>query len=144
MCCLIALEVGPSELYSHTPLTACTHLPLLPPPPTHTSLLPGEDRRTSAARCLGELVRKMGERVLGRIIPILQQHMADPAPSTRQGVCAGLREVRQRHPAALRGACDHAVAAGRSCVSACTPYTPDLPGCMQGWTGSACRAGLAQ
>ncbi len=54
---------------------------------------PGEDRRTSAARCLGELVRKMGERILTRIIPILRDGMSDPSPSTRQGVCLGLKEV---------------------------------------------------
>ncbi|GBF89654.1 hypothetical protein Rsub_02372, partial [Raphidocelis subcapitata] len=52
-----------------------------------------EDRRTAAARCLGELVRKMGERVLHRMLPILRDSMASDSASTRQGVCAGLREV---------------------------------------------------
>ena len=46
-----------------------------------------------AGRCLGELVRKMGDRVLQQIIPILVRGMQDPEPSTRQGVCTGLREV---------------------------------------------------
>ena len=35
----------------------------------------GEERRETAGRCLGELVRKMGERVLATIIPILAQGM---------------------------------------------------------------------
>lgn len=46
-----------------------------------------------AGRCLGELVRKMGDRVLQQIIPILVRGMQDGDPSTRQGVCTGLREV---------------------------------------------------
>lgn len=46
-----------------------------------------------AGRCLGELVRKMGDRVLGHIIPILQQGMAAEGASTRQGVCYGLKEL---------------------------------------------------
>ena len=46
-----------------------------------------------AGRCLGELVRKMGDRVLQQIIPILVKGMQDPHPSTRQGVCTGLKEV---------------------------------------------------
>ncbi|KIY92858.1 Translational activator GCN1 [Monoraphidium neglectum] len=54
---------------------------------------PAEDRRTAAARCLGELVRKMGERVLHRMLPIMRESMASDSASTRQGVCAGLREV---------------------------------------------------
>ncbi len=55
----------------------------------------GEDRRACAARCLGELVRKMGERVLHRMLPILRDTMASPDAATRQGVCTGLKEVRQ-------------------------------------------------
>lgn len=55
----------------------------------------GEDRRLMAARCIGELVRKMGERVLAKIIPILRQGMGSPSAATRQGVCAGLKEVRK-------------------------------------------------
>ena len=46
-----------------------------------------------AGRCLGELVRKMGDRVLQQIIPILVRGMQDPEASTRQGVCTGLKEV---------------------------------------------------
>lgn len=54
----------------------------------------GEDRRAGAARCLGELVRKMGERVLHRMLPILRETMDSPDAATRQGVCTGLKEVR--------------------------------------------------
>ena len=32
----------------------------------------GEDRRQMAGRALGELVRKMGDRVVKQIVPILQ------------------------------------------------------------------------
>ena len=39
----------------------------------------GEDQRLMAGRCLGELVRKMGDRVLGQIIPILRVTMDHPA-----------------------------------------------------------------
>lgn len=54
---------------------------------------PEEDRQQAAARCLGELVRKMGERVLARIIPILRDGIGSDATATRQGVCLGMREV---------------------------------------------------
>lgn len=37
-----------------------------------------------AGRSLGELVRKLGERVLPLIIPILSQGLKDPNPSRRQ------------------------------------------------------------
>lgn len=51
------------------------------------------ERRQVAGRALGELVRKLGERVLPLIIPILSQGLNDPDPSRRQGVCIGLSEV---------------------------------------------------
>lgn len=46
-----------------------------------------------AGICLGELVRKMGERVLRQIIPILQSGMKDRSPATRGGVCTGMKEL---------------------------------------------------
>ncbi|XP_054802732.1 protein ILITYHIA isoform X2 [Prosopis cineraria] len=51
------------------------------------------ERRQVAGRSLGELVRKLGERVLPLIIPILSQGLDDPDSSRRQGVCIGLSEV---------------------------------------------------
>ena len=52
-----------------------------------------EDRRAAASRCLGELVRKLGERVLPEIFPILRGGLEDGSPETREGVCLGLAEV---------------------------------------------------
>lgn len=54
-----------------------------------------EERREMSGRSLGELVRKMGDKVLVRIIPIFQQQIYSPLPATRQGVCSGLRETLQ-------------------------------------------------
>ena len=53
-----------------------------------------EDRRQTAGKCLGELVRKLGERVLPEIFPILRDGL-EPSRGvqTRQGVCLGLAEV---------------------------------------------------
>ncbi|KAF5735270.1 translational activator GCN1 [Tripterygium wilfordii] len=51
------------------------------------------ERRQVAGRALGELVRKLGERVLPMVIPILSRGLQDPNPSRRQGVCIGLSEV---------------------------------------------------
>lgn len=37
-----------------------------------------------AGRCLGELVRKMGDRILAQIVPILKEGMSAEEASTRQ------------------------------------------------------------
>jgi|AntAceMinimDraft_12_1070368.scaffolds.fasta_scaffold05872_1 HEAT repeat protein len=52
-----------------------------------------DDRRTTASRCLGELVRKLGERVLPEVFPILRGGLESGGPETREGVCLGLAEV---------------------------------------------------
>ena len=44
----------------------------------------GPDQRTGASRCLGELVRKLAERVLPSIVPILQEGLKHPDGDTRQ------------------------------------------------------------
>eukprot|EP00245_Coleochaete_scutata_P006610 TRINITY_DN2110_c0_g4_i1.p1 TRINITY_DN2110_c0_g4~~TRINITY_DN2110_c0_g4_i1.p1 ORF type:complete len:1158 (-),score=253.89 TRINITY_DN2110_c0_g4_i1:298-3738(-) len=51
------------------------------------------ERRQVAGRSLGELVRKLGERVMSSIIPILRKGLEDNDTNTRQGVCMGLSEV---------------------------------------------------
>lgn len=52
-----------------------------------------EDKQQVAARTLGDLVRKLGERVLPEIIPILEQGLKSDRADQRQGVCIGLSEI---------------------------------------------------
>ena len=52
-----------------------------------------DDRRQTASRCLGELVRKLGERVLGEVFPIFSEGLENSDAATREGVCLGLAEV---------------------------------------------------
>jgi hypothetical protein len=42
---------------------------------------------------LGDLVRKLGERVLPEIIPILEKGLDSQQSDQRQGVCIGLSEI---------------------------------------------------
>ncbi|KAJ2156568.1 translational activator of GCN4, partial [Coemansia sp. RSA 552] len=56
------------------------------------------DRRTTAARTLGDLVHKLGEAVMSRVVPILENALrvnsASPAArSIRHGVFIGLSEI---------------------------------------------------
>ncbi|XP_076383364.1 lethal (3) 80Fj [Megalopta genalis] len=51
------------------------------------------DKRQVAARTLGDLVRKLGERVLPEIIPILEKGLQSDQADQRQGVCIGLSEI---------------------------------------------------
>ncbi|KAJ1905601.1 translational activator of GCN4, partial [Coemansia sp. IMI 209127] len=56
------------------------------------------DQRTAAARTLGDLVHKLGEAVMSRVVPILKkaltaQHPGDSNASVRHGVFVGLAEI---------------------------------------------------
>lgn len=46
-----------------------------------------------AARTLGDLVRKLGEKILPEIIPILEDGLRSDKSAERQGVCIGLSEI---------------------------------------------------
>jgi hypothetical protein len=68
-----------------------------------------------AGRCLGELVRKMGDRILAQIIPILRDGMASPLATTRQVRCAAV--------------CDAELAAWLATphLPACEPHPAERP-----------------
>ena len=46
-----------------------------------------------AARTLGDIVKKLGEKVLPEIIPILEKGLDSDDCDQRQGVCIGLSEI---------------------------------------------------
>lgn len=56
----------------------------------------GNDMRTAASRALGELVAKLGDKILPIIIPKLRDALADENAgdgASRQGLCLGLAEI---------------------------------------------------
>ena len=82
-------------LVTNTPKTLTELLPALMSLVIQGLATGDDDRGQMAARCLGELVRKMGDRVLAQILPILKSGMKSEESSTRAGVCNGLREVME-------------------------------------------------
>nr|KYP71848.1 Translational activator GCN1 [Cajanus cajan] len=80
-------------IVANTPKTLREIMPVLMDTLITSLASSSSERRQVAGRSLGELVRKLGERVLPLIIPILSQGLNDPDSSRRQGVCVGLSEV---------------------------------------------------
>ncbi|KAG5549672.1 hypothetical protein RHGRI_014840 [Rhododendron griersonianum] len=80
-------------IVANTPKTLKEIMPVLMNTLISSLASPSSERRQVAGRSLGELVRKLGERVLPLIIPILSQGLNDSNGSRRQGVCIGLSEV---------------------------------------------------
>uniref|UniRef100_A0A0V0J0Y0 Putative translational activator GCN1-like n=1 Tax=Solanum chacoense TaxID=4108 RepID=A0A0V0J0Y0_SOLCH len=80
-------------IVANTPKTLKEIMPVLMSTLISSLASSSSERRQVAGRALGELVRKLGERVLPLIIPILSRGLKDPNPSRRQGVCIGLSEV---------------------------------------------------
>ncbi|PKA55682.1 hypothetical protein AXF42_Ash011974 [Apostasia shenzhenica] len=80
-------------IVANTPKTLKEIMPVLMNTLISSLASTSSDRRQVAGRSLGELVRKLGERVLPSIIPFLSQGLSDPDTSRRQGVCIGLSEV---------------------------------------------------
>ena len=78
-----ALHVWKS-IVVNTPRTLGEILPVLMERIIGALAASGSDQRTGASRCLGELVRKLAERVLPTIVPILQQGLSHPDSNTRQ------------------------------------------------------------
>jgi len=80
-------------LVVNTPRTLGEILPHLMQRIIYALAAEGSDQRTTASRCLGDLVKKLADRVLPSIIPILQAGLSNPDSNSRQGVCLGISEV---------------------------------------------------
>ncbi|XP_078182456.1 putative protein kinase regulator ILITHYIA isoform X2 [Carex rostrata] len=80
-------------IVSNTPRTLKEIMPVLMSTLISSLASSSSERRQVAGRALGELVRKLGERVLPSIIPILSRGLKDSNAGRRQGVCIGLSEV---------------------------------------------------
>lgn len=80
-------------IVANTPKTLKEIMPVLMNTLITSLASSSSERRQVAGRSLGELVRKLGERVLPLIIPILSKGLNDPNTGRRQGVCIGLSEV---------------------------------------------------
>lgn len=82
------------DMVPNTPSTLKNYLPqIIESMIKHLNM--SEDQRFIAGKALGELVLKLGERVLSELIPMLQSQLLDPDsnPEKRQGVILGVTEL---------------------------------------------------
>ena len=80
-------------IVTNTPKTLVEILPVLMARVISGLSHDSEEQRNSSGQCLGELVRKLGDRVLSKIVPILMEGAHSDDPLTRVGVLNGMREV---------------------------------------------------
>lgn len=86
------------SIISHSPKALRTIMPtLIDILIEHLSHI-DEEKRQTGARCIGELVGRMGDSVTNDLIPLLSERLQSPNPLTRQGVCIGLTELMQAAP----------------------------------------------
>lgn len=81
-------------LVHNTPRTAREVLPTMLDILIKSLASNGDENREMAARTLGELVKKLGEKILRETIPILRMRGATSEdPKTRSGVCYAVTEI---------------------------------------------------
>ncbi|WFD03929.1 translational activator of GCN4 [Malassezia obtusa] len=81
-------------LVQNTPRTAREVLPVMLDLLVGALAAEGSEQHEMAGRTLGELVRKLGEKILHETIPLLATRAAHaPQPATRAGVCAAVADI---------------------------------------------------
>ena len=98
-------------LVSNTPRTAREILPTLMSIIVRILAAPGIEQRETAARCLADTCRRLGESVLGEVIAILQKAMGSSDRRQREGVCLALSEIMANTPESSLEAHEEAVIA---------------------------------
>jgi len=81
------------RVVSHTPRTIKEVLPVMILMVVDCLASASYDRQQMGARTLGDLVRRLGDRVLPDVMPILMENLSSPQTNIRQGVCIGLHEI---------------------------------------------------
>ena len=81
------------RVVSHTPRTLKEVLPVIIDIIIDCLAASTYDRQQMGARTLGDLVRRLGDRILPDVMPTLEEGLKSPDASKRQGVCVGLSEL---------------------------------------------------
>lgn len=81
------------SIVSNTPRTLKEILPNMMEILVSSLASESPDKQGSAARCLGDLVRKLGESILHEILPILEKGLDSYDDGVRQGVCVAMTEI---------------------------------------------------
>ena len=81
------------QLVQNTPRTVKELLPILMKRIINNLASRSREKQVCASRCVGELVSKLGDRVLPELMPILFEALSKGDTPTREGVCIGLTEL---------------------------------------------------
>ncbi|KAJ3022842.1 translational activator of GCN4 [Thoreauomyces humboldtii] len=81
------------SIVSNTPRTLKEILPIMMEILIGSLASESVEKQGSAARCLADLVRKLGESILTDLLPILESGLDSDRAEVRQGVCIAMTEV---------------------------------------------------
>ncbi|KAI8587499.1 armadillo-type protein [Geranomyces variabilis] len=81
------------SIVSNTPRTLKEILPIMMDIIVASLASESADKRGCAARCLADLVRKLGESILTELLPILEKGLDSDRKEIRQGVCVAMSEI---------------------------------------------------
>ncbi|KAI8994402.1 armadillo-type protein [Gaertneriomyces semiglobifer] len=80
-------------IVSNTPRTLKEILPMIMDILVASLSSSSVEKSGAAARCLGDLVRKLGDSILHSILPILKKGLTSDQTQIRQGVCVAMTEI---------------------------------------------------